>query len=65
MGAYKDAIEMGVDALEVDLHMSKDGVAVLSHVGSNPEWAEHSSKLNAQRSFNIGPYPQALFWKGR
>lgn len=32
MGAYKAAIDVGVDALEVDLHMSKDGVVVLSHV---------------------------------
>ncbi|KAI1260967.1 PLC-like phosphodiesterase [Xylariaceae sp. FL1019] len=34
MMAFKAAIEVGVDALETDLHLSRDGVVVLCHDGS-------------------------------
>lgn len=32
MGAFKGAVEVGADAIETDLHLTKDGVVVLSHV---------------------------------
>lgn len=32
MGAFKGAVGVGADALETDIHLSKDGVVVLSHV---------------------------------
>jgi len=32
MRAFRAAVEDGVDALETDLHISKDGVLVISHV---------------------------------
>jgi len=32
MGAFKGAVDVGADALETDIHLSKDGVVVLSHV---------------------------------
>lgn len=32
MAAFKGAVEVGAHALETDLHLSKDGVVVLSHV---------------------------------
>lgn len=32
MGAFKGAVEVGADAIETDVHLSKDGVVVLSHV---------------------------------
>lgn len=32
MGAFKGAVEVGAEALETDIHLSKDGVVVLSHV---------------------------------
>lgn len=32
MGAFKGAVEVGAHAIETDLHISKDGVVVLSHV---------------------------------
>jgi phosphatidylglycerol phospholipase C len=35
MGAYKGAVEVGADAIELDLHLSKDGVVVCSHVSSS------------------------------
>ena len=34
MGAFKGAVEVGAHAIETDLHLSKDSVVVLSHVGS-------------------------------
>jgi len=32
IGAFKGAIEIGAHAIETDLHLSKDGVVVISHV---------------------------------
>ena len=32
MGAFKGAVDVGAHAIETDLHLSKDGVVVLSHV---------------------------------
>ena len=32
MGAFKGAVEVGADAIETDIHLSKDGVVMLSHV---------------------------------
>jgi glycerophosphoryl diester phosphodiesterase len=32
MGAFKGAVEVGAHAIETDIHLSKDGVVVLSHV---------------------------------
>jgi glycerophosphoryl diester phosphodiesterase len=32
MGAFKGAVDVGADALETDIHLSGDGVVVLSHV---------------------------------
>lgn len=33
MGAFRGAVEVGADAIETDVHLSKDGVVMLSHVG--------------------------------
>ena len=32
MGAFKGAVDVGAEAVETDIHLSKDGVVVLSHV---------------------------------
>lgn len=32
MGAFEGAVEVGAQAIETDIHLSKDGVVVLSHV---------------------------------
>jgi len=33
MGAFRGAVEVGAHAIETDIHLSKDGVVVISHVG--------------------------------
>ena len=33
MGAFKGAVEVGAQAIETDIHLTKDDVVVLSHVG--------------------------------
>lgn len=35
MSAFKGAVDVGIDALETDVHLSKDGVVVLSHVSTS------------------------------
>lgn len=34
MSAFKGAVEVGAHAIETDIHITKDGVVVLSHVGA-------------------------------
>ncbi|KAI1773459.1 PLC-like phosphodiesterase [Hypoxylon cercidicola] len=31
MAAFRGAVDVGADAIETDLHLSRDGVVVLSH----------------------------------
>ena len=33
MGAFKGAVQVGANAIETDVHLTKDDVVVLSHVG--------------------------------
>ena len=33
MGAFRGAVKVGADAIETDIHLTKDDVVVLSHVG--------------------------------
>ena len=32
MGAFRGAVEVGANAIEMDIHLSKDGEVVISHV---------------------------------
>lgn len=45
MGAFKGAVNVGAEALETDIHLSKDGVVVLSHVG----WPSYSARVEVLR----------------
>jgi glycerophosphoryl diester phosphodiesterase len=36
MAAFRGALDVGADAIETDIHLSKDGIVVLSHVKSFP-----------------------------
>jgi glycerophosphoryl diester phosphodiesterase len=38
MGAFKGAVEVGAEALETDIHLTKDGVVILSHVRIVQAW---------------------------
>ena len=57
MGAFKGAVEVGAHAIELDLHLSKDGVVVISHVGS-------SHRIGVADAKYTGHQPQALLRKG-
>lgn len=39
MGAFKGAVEVGAEGLETDIHLTKDGVVVLSHVSLSDDGA--------------------------
>lgn len=41
MGAFKGAVDIGAHAIETDLHLSKDGVVVISHVRAPPCTCSH------------------------
>jgi phosphatidylglycerol phospholipase C len=42
MGAFKGAVDVGAHAIETDLHISRDGIAVISHVRSRHCKRSHS-----------------------
>lgn len=59
MGAFRGAVEVGARAIETDVHLSKDGVVVISHVGHlhvhtllhlpcAPRWLTHSWLLRTK-----------------
>jgi phosphatidylglycerol phospholipase C len=60
MGAFKGAADVGAHAIETDLHLSKDGVVVLSHVRT----FQRNGRKPGQSLLNIGCYSQTLLWKG-
>ena len=46
MGAFKGAVNVGAEAIETDIHLSKDGVVVLSHVSRS----DHQVKKNTEQA---------------
>jgi glycerophosphoryl diester phosphodiesterase len=62
MSAFKGAVDVGAHAIETDLHLSKDGVVVLSHVRFLT--FRRNGRKPGQSLLNIGCYSQTLFWKG-
>ena len=52
MGAFKGAVEVGAHAIETDVHLSKDGVVVLSHVRSR-----YRKKITAANELKIVRMP--------
>jgi glycerophosphoryl diester phosphodiesterase len=61
MSAFKGAVDVGAHAIETDLHLTKDGVVVLSHV--RVLTFKRNGHGPGQSLFNIGCYAQTLFWK--
>ena len=61
MGAFKGAVEVGAEAIETDIHLSKDGVVVLSHV-CHPLRSPSSCDSNGQL---LGPRPKKVLWERR
>jgi hypothetical protein len=54
--AIEKGIEVGAHAIEIDLHISRDGVVVLSHVSPYP-------CIPGLRSFIQGPKPRTMLWR--
>ena len=59
MGAFKGAVDVGAHAIETDLHLSMDGVVVISHVRSC--YCNHS---RSDAHMVAGCDPQAMLWQG-
>ena len=61
--SFEKAIEMGVSAVEFDVHLTKDGVPVISHDGKLGRCCDHTGLINDLtfdeiRTFDFGK------WKG-
>jgi len=57
MGAFRAAVEVGAHAIETDLHLSRDGVVVLSHVRRIPiRFIRHGISL-----LFVGRYAEEVF----
>jgi glycerophosphoryl diester phosphodiesterase len=39
MAGFHGAVAAGAHAIETDVHLSRDGVVVLSHVGGHNAWS--------------------------
>ena len=61
MEAFKGAIEVGAHAIETDIHLSKDGVVVLSHVGGHTFGGLPGETL----SDCLGRYIETMLWRGQ
>ena len=62
MGAFVGAVEAGADAIETDIHLSKDGVVVISHVCSSDGTLNDGRRAD---SVVLGRYTAKMLWKGR
>lgn len=54
MGGFKGAVEVGAHALETDIHLSADGVAVLSHVSLSAAAHEGSFRCRQRETWIVG-----------
>ena len=58
MGAFKGAVKVGTHAIETDIHLSKDDVVVLSHVGDDT-----SRQGLTVADGRTGRYVKTMFWQ--
>ena len=59
MAAFRGAVEAGVHAIETDVHLTRDGVVVLSHVGvASRALAERRSPCPS-----AGRDAETMFWE--
>lgn len=70
MGAFEGAVSVGAHAVETDLHMSSDGVVVLSHVSHHHQlgymWKKRKSKKDLWRLMYVtGPQSEEVLWRGQ
>lgn len=65
LAAFRGAVDVGAHAIETDLHLSKDGVVVLSHV-REPERTDPCLILDHSLlclSHRPGCYAETLLWR--
>jgi hypothetical protein len=60
LAAVQGAVQAGTHALEIDLHLSRDGVLVLSHVSTSP--SKHTSTCISSTDSIPGPNATAMLW---
>lgn len=60
LAAVQGAVQAGTHALELDLHLSRDGVLVLSHVSTNPR--KRTSTCIFSTNSIPGPNATAMLW---
>jgi glycerophosphoryl diester phosphodiesterase len=61
MAAFRGAVEVGATALEADIHLSKDGVVVFSHV-RDAEPREVRPHNRPATDSPIGRHSETLLW---
>lgn len=49
MGAFQGAIDVGAHAIETDIHLTRDGVVVLSHVSWHHDLSPTKIETNPRR----------------
>jgi glycerophosphoryl diester phosphodiesterase len=59
MASFKGAVDIGAHALETDIHLSRDGVVLLSHVCFSYNLTIFNKSFLTSRT---GPYSKALLW---
>ena len=59
MGAFRGAIAIGTDAIETDVHITKDDIVVLSHV----RYLRRTDFAAAYFLFSAGRDVDAMFWQ--
>jgi glycerophosphoryl diester phosphodiesterase len=55
MAAFRGAVTAGAHAIETDVHLSSDGIAVISHVSQTPTPI-------GRYKMPIYPYLDRLYW---
>jgi phosphatidylglycerol phospholipase C len=61
MAAFRAAAKVGAHAIETDLHLSRDGVVVLSHV-QKPNLGLNLT-LRVGHLFYVGRDPESMLWR--
>jgi glycerophosphoryl diester phosphodiesterase len=62
MFAFQNAVDLGVDVLEMDLHITKDGVLVLMHDETIDRTTDGTGEVEAMTSENFKEFDAGYDW---